>query len=247
MKYNELIERRHYALARAKGHSSRDEAYGGSTFQERYDDPELHDLVRKAGLGRASRVLLVGTGTGADACWLADQGFAVTAVDFVSDAIEMAGSIAGKRGSRVEFRVADICRMGDGYGIYDAIVDDYCLQEIVSDQDRASVYSFVREHLEPNGSYLIVCAGYAPEKGYHDEYRRDDRTGIVLQLVKDDEQHLEQIVEVEGRMFVPVRRHLTAESISDELRAHGFLVRAAEGVPGDGALRVIAQLNGAAG
>jgi cyclopropane fatty-acyl-phospholipid synthase-like methyltransferase len=241
MKYDEHIEGKHYGLAFEKEMSSRDEAYGGASFQERYDDPELRDLVRKAGIPDRASVLVIGTGTGADACWLADHGYRVTGIDFVPKAVAMATRIASARGCTVAYHCDDVCHAKGSYGLFDAIIDSYCLQNIVSDADRARDYDFVRSHLEADGRYLIISAGYAPEKGYNADYRRDDCTGIVLQLVKPDERHLEDICLVEGREFVPVRRHYTVEALCAELRMNGFDIVDAEGIPVDGALRVVAR------
>jgi cyclopropane fatty-acyl-phospholipid synthase-like methyltransferase len=241
VKYNEHIENKHYHIAFSKELSSRDEAYGGASFQERYNDPELRNLVKKAHIALNSSVLVIGTGTGADACWLADNDFHVTAIDFIKTAIEMAESIAAKRGSVVEYHWDDVCHIRNDYINFDAIIDHYCLQNIVPDADRAYVFKFVRAHLQPNGKYLIISAGYAPEKGYNENYQRDEQTGVVIQIVKDDELHLEDICIVGDRKLVPVRRHHTVETICRELRENGFEIIEAEGIPGDGALRVIAK------
>jgi hypothetical protein len=168
----------------------------------------------------------------------------VTGIDFVQKAVTMAARIAAARGSAVAYHCDDVCDAKGAYGLFDAIIDSYCLQNIVSDADRARDYGFVRSHLEADGRYLIISAGYAPEKGYNADYRRDERTGIVLQLVKPDERHLEDIRLVEGREFVPVRRHHAVDTLRAELRTNGFEAVHAEGIPVDGALRVVARLSG---
>ncbi len=50
----------------------------------------------------------IACGEGADALWLAEQGWNVTAVDFSSVAIERARRAASERALRVEFKVADL-------------------------------------------------------------------------------------------------------------------------------------------
>lgn len=62
------------------------------------------DVVRGLPPGSA---LEIGCGEGADALWLAEQGWAVTAVDVSPTAIERAGAAARARGLSIEFRVAD--------------------------------------------------------------------------------------------------------------------------------------------
>ena len=78
MNYNEYVENRHYQLAGEKGLSSRDEVYGGASFTQKYDDPELPTLYEKANIFPRSKILVIGTGSGADSCWLAQKGYAVT-------------------------------------------------------------------------------------------------------------------------------------------------------------------------
>lgn len=53
-------------------------------------------------------MLEYGCGTGAAACFLAQRGFQIDAVDLVPDAIAMARQFAAERGLAIRFAVQDI-------------------------------------------------------------------------------------------------------------------------------------------
>ena len=223
MKYHEYINIRNYRLAKDKGLTSRDEPYGGESFDEVYKRTELPELLTRAQLPADSDILVIGTGSGADACWLADRGYTVTAIDIVQDAIDMARKFAKERGSEVTFIREDICNVKGRFNQYDAIIDSHLLQSIVSDHERAKVFSFVKQHLREGDLYLILCAACQPED-YNDEYFRNAKTAVVYQKAKDNELDLEDIETFDGEPFLPVRRYHTAESIKSELQTNGFRV-----------------------
>jgi SAM-dependent methyltransferase len=241
MKYHEYINIRHYRLAKEKGLTSRDEPYGGESFDECYNSTELPGLLARARLPANSDILVIGTGSGADACWLADHGHTVTAIDIVHDAIDMAREISQSRGSKVAFIREDICNVKGRYSQYDAIIDSGCLQSIVSNQERENVFSFVKQHLRGGGFYLILCVACKPND-YNDEYFRDAETAIVYQKAKNGELDLEDIKTLDGVPFLPVRRHHTAESLTSELQTNGFHVLGKVTGEERGALEVVASV-----
>lgn len=208
-------------MAKEKRLTSRDEPYGGESFDERYNSTETPSLLAKARLPANSDILVIGTGSGADACWLADHGYTVTAIDIAQDANDMAKKFAKERGSEVTFIREDICNVKGRFSQYDAIIDSGCLQSIVSDHEREKVFSFVKQHLREDGLYLIRCSACKP-KDYNDEYFRDAETSIVYQKAEDDELDLEDIKTFDGASFLPVRRHHIAESFTSELQTNGF-------------------------
>jgi len=67
--------------------------------------PYLLEVVADAVPGRA---LDAGCGEGADAVWLAERGWKVTAVDISSSALARAGALAEDAGVRVDWEVADL-------------------------------------------------------------------------------------------------------------------------------------------
>ncbi|HLT62003.1 MAG TPA: class I SAM-dependent methyltransferase, partial [Microlunatus sp.] len=92
---------------------------------------------------RGMRALEYGCGTGAAACFLARRGFAVTAVDLVPDAIALARRFAAERGLVITFAVQDVCRWTDDGDHCDLVLDNLCLQSIVTDDDRSRLLGSV--------------------------------------------------------------------------------------------------------
>ncbi|GAB2558687.1 hypothetical protein GCM10027269_10490 [Kribbella endophytica] len=181
---------------------------------------------------RSPRAFEYGCGTGPAACWLAAQGWQVDAIDLIPEAIAIARKLADDRGVQVAFEVADICTLPIGpnvsAGAYDLVVDSYCLQSIVIDEDRRAVFSAVRARLKPSGYYVISTAlrgaGRRTEPGFH----YDDATGIYYRQVPAGAVG-DQVVELGGRWYVPHRRHLTADALRYELASAGFEVLSLEG------------------
>jgi SAM-dependent methyltransferase len=181
-------------------------------------------------------VLEYGCGTGPAACFLAARGFQVDAIDLIPEAIALARRLARERGVDVSFSVQDMCALANEpvSKRYDLIVDSFCLQSIVTDADRASVFTAVHARLKSNGYYLISTAMYEPERVYDHDSRYDTTTGICYQEAPDDGWS-EDAVEIDGTWYRPHRRHLQPRALRDELARAGFRVVALEG-PGPGDL-----------
>ena len=62
------------------------------------------------------RALSVADGEGRNSVWLAEQGLAVTAVEFSANAIEKARKLAAERGVSPQFELADVLRHDWGRG-----------------------------------------------------------------------------------------------------------------------------------
>lgn len=176
----------------------------------------------------ATSVLEYGCGTGPAACFLAAQGFQVDAIDLIPGAITIAGRMAKARDVRVAFEVGDICALASEPVAkrYDLVLDSYCLQSIVTDQDRAAVFSAVRARLKPGGYYVISTALFTPERIY-EPGSFDPSTGICYRELPAASV-ADHVVEIDGRWFVPHRRHLSANALQDELAAAGFRVLSLE-------------------
>ncbi|GAB3709979.1 class I SAM-dependent methyltransferase [Corynebacterium nasicanis] len=67
-------------------------------------------LIREVGEMPPGRVLDIGCGEGADAVWLAEQGWQVTALDASGIAVQRAGELAEERGvdKRITFKVSTL-------------------------------------------------------------------------------------------------------------------------------------------
>jgi 2-polyprenyl-3-methyl-5-hydroxy-6-metoxy-1,4-benzoquinol methylase len=191
---------------------------------------DVRPVHPQLGLGAASRVLEYGCGTGPAACWLAAQGFQVDAIDLIPEAIELARKLADHRGVQVAFAVADICASPatTAAGPYDLVLDSYCLQSIVTDEDRRAVFSAVRARLKPSGYYVISTALRGPDRTTEPGFHYDESSGIYYREVPAGSVE-DQVVELGGRWFVPHRRHLSADALRDELTSEGFQVLSLEG------------------
>jgi 2-polyprenyl-3-methyl-5-hydroxy-6-metoxy-1,4-benzoquinol methylase/8-oxo-dGTP pyrophosphatase MutT (NUDIX family) len=184
--------------------------------------------------------LEVGCGTGPGACFLAERGFQVDAIDLIPMAIEMARELAQERNLDIHYDVQDICELPHRGKHYDVIVDSFCLQCIVTDADRQSVFSSVRTRLKPSGYYLISTAMFDPGRFRAEErvwdaetgivYNRygdgiiDAATGIAYQTLDDKVEDYPDAINIEDMWYLPSRRHLTAPALRAELQAAGFSV-----------------------
>jgi SAM-dependent methyltransferase len=171
-------------------------------------------------------VLEYGCGTGPGACFLASRGFRVDAVDLSPTAIRLARGFAAERGLTITFAVQDVCEAANepAEKRYDLIVDSFCLQSVVTDEDRARVFAFVRGRLKPAGNYLISTAMYDPARRYDDHEWYDRESGMVYDRVRGDPERYEGAVRIDGTWCLPNRRHLTPAALRRELEEAGFRV-----------------------
>ncbi|WP_405065635.1 class I SAM-dependent methyltransferase [Kribbella sp. NBC_01510] len=171
----------------------------------------------------ATSVLEYGCGTGPAACYLAARGFQVDAMDLIPEAITLARRMAEERGVQVEFSVADICALASEpvTSRYDLVLDSFCLQSIVTDEDRAAVFEAVRARLKPSGYYIVSTALHAPGRRAEPGFSYDASTGMYYREVPAGTV-ADQVVEIDGRWHIPHRRHLTADALRAELISAGF-------------------------
>lgn len=185
---------------------------GDEFSNRRFLDRALTELAIPAG----ATVWEYGCGTGPAARHLAERGLRVHAVDLIPRAIELARGFAAERELGIEFAVADVCELAEilPTASYDLVVDSYCLQSIVLDDDRRRVLTAVRNRLAANGYYLVSTSMYDPDRVYDDGFVYDERTGIC--------RHHGQ----------PHRRHLRPDALRQELVANGFRVLSQTGDTG---------------
>ncbi|RKN50917.1 SAM-dependent methyltransferase [Micromonospora endolithica] len=136
-----------------------DERYGQS---ERIwsGRPNPH-LVDVAGRLPAGTVLDLGCGEGADAVWLAGQGWRVTAVDVSSTALDRARVAATEAGvtPRVEFRRHDLTR-DFPTGTYDLVSAQFLQTPL--EFPRLDVLRAAARAVAPGGRLLVVEHGEFP-------------------------------------------------------------------------------------
>lgn len=200
---------------------------GRWTFEHFQNRPFLeHVITEYLPQGTTGLHLLeYGCGTGPAACFMASRGFNVDAFDLVPEAIGMARFMAQDKKLVVDFQVADICS-SDVLPFdkkYDLIVDSYCLQSIVLDQDRERLFAVVRDRLKADGLYVISTALQNPTRKIDEDHFFDEETDILYRQQPQGFES-EDTVQINGRKMIPHRRHRTSEGIETELTNAGFLV-----------------------
>lgn len=104
------------------------------------------------------RVLEVGCGVGDFAIYLSRQGADVTAVDFSSQAIELATEKARVQNYQVDFRVADAQALPLENNSFDLIVSCECLEHVPTPQLALNEMYRV---LKPSGKLILTTENYS--------------------------------------------------------------------------------------
>ena len=214
-----------YRKIKAEGKTTWDELHEPSSFDDFSMRPILERTLPLLNFSVSQpRTLEYGCGTGPGACFLAARGFQVDGIDISPIAIEMAKQFAAQRHLEINYTVSDVCQLPLIDSIYDLIVDSFCLQCIVTDSDRANVFSAVRSRLKPQGYYLIGTAIFAEERNYGDEVDEvfDAETGTVYIKLKNNDSILEDAVELSDGWYLPNRRHVKPQMLIEELEKAGF-------------------------
>jgi len=136
--------------------------------------PELHAFLESHPPGRA---LDLGCGTGTNLLTLRQQGWEVTGIDFVPQAIRQARRKARKAGLQVHLIAGDVSNAGLYQGDYDLILDMGCYHTLNPTQ-RAKYRANIGNHLSPQGTFMLY--GFLAE----------DRAGISEEDVTAFEQDL---------------------------------------------------------
>ncbi len=149
---------------------------------ERYDTREFWDsqwsehdqppsgpdemLVAQTATLTPGRALEIGCGAGANAVWLAERGWKVTAIDFAKAAIEQGRRLAGDRGVDVEFAVADAASYRPDHE-YDLVTSFYIQ---LPSAERAAMLRAAASALAPAGTLLFVSHDRSsPPPGWTEE------------------------------------------------------------------------------
>lgn len=110
-------------------------------------------LVVELGEMTPGRLLDVGCGEGADAIWLADRGWDVTAVDISAVAIERARAAAGRVGVTVDLRCADVLVDPPAPESFDVVTIQY--PALLRDAGAAAIHRLLTA-VRPGGTFLVV-------------------------------------------------------------------------------------------
>lgn len=126
----------------------------------------IDGIVREAWGDGVKSVLDVACGVGTQSLGLAALGYAVTASDLSSDAVERARREAAARGVRVDFSVADMRdARGHHRGEFDLVIAcDNALPHLLTDADLLGAFRELSLCVRPGGGCLISVRDYDKEE-----------------------------------------------------------------------------------
>jgi SAM-dependent methyltransferase len=119
-------------------------------------------MVLDSGAIQPCRAIELGCGTGTNAVYLAQRGFAVTAIDLASRAIEQAQQRARRQGVAVDYLIDDVCDLQAALDPFDFVFDRGCYHCA----RRADLHGFLEtlhRVTKPETKYLLL-AGNANER-----------------------------------------------------------------------------------
>jgi SAM-dependent methyltransferase len=121
---------------------------------------ELVELVTSGRL-KPGRAVDLGCGTGANAVFLAAQGFDVTGIDFAPAGLAKTAKAAQAAGVKVDVVLADLTALEPGLGPFDLLVD-YGTFDDLSDVDRSRYVESVSRLARPGSEFLLWCFEWTP-------------------------------------------------------------------------------------
>ncbi len=128
---------------------------GKTPWDTNITPPEVVQLIETENLP-PGRALDLGCGTGTNAIYLAQRGFQVIGIDYVSSAITAAARKASAHNVRVEFRAADVLKPGAFAAPFDLILDIGCFHSL--DPDGRNQYAANIRDWTKSGSVYLVYA-----------------------------------------------------------------------------------------
>jgi SAM-dependent methyltransferase len=199
----------------------------GATNWDRtpYDDYVLRPLVANV-LGQwmspGQRVLVLGCGTGPDACHFAESGLRVTGIDISPTAIGLANKQAANRGLDVTWIVGDACDLSRT-GRFDMVFDAHMLHCLALAPDRTALIRSVAGALVAGGRFIIATMIADEATIFPDTCELDDE-GILWTKPSDDFASVD-CIEREGRRWIPTRYILRDPSpLRDALSTAGLSI-----------------------
>lgn len=236
------------------------EVYGGTAFEDFSSRAFLAHVVPKLSFAfDPPSALELGTGVGPGALFLAAHGFRVTGYDVIPEAIETARRIAAEKRVPIRYEVVDVTQTPHDGERFDLVVDSFCLNHIVFADERTRVFESVKARLAPEGFYLISSSVYEPSRHQASDKVVDRRTGRTYDLYdgdclydpetdyyyapveaypseRDATERLEDLIEVNGETFIPMRCYRDERRLREELESHGFDVIFQSGEFGENAV-----------
>jgi SAM-dependent methyltransferase len=125
--------------------------FGKPPWDSGVSPPELMEFIQSHPPGRA---LDLGCGTGTNAITLAQHGWSVTGVDFMSKAIQQAKKKAQQAGFQIHLLVGDVTRLEKLIGSFDLILDIGCFHNL-SPLAKQAYRENLSRWLAPGGKFLL--------------------------------------------------------------------------------------------
>jgi SAM-dependent methyltransferase len=154
--------------------------------------------------GHPGRALDIGCGAGTYSLYMASRGYAVTALDFMPQAVEMTQQRAANAGANISAEQADIKTWQAGQ-LFDVILDVGCLHSLAP-RDRDSYIQQINTLLAPGGDFILIHCG---KKGWWDYWpigpTRVDRHHVIswftptLELVENISDRIDDMPLLVGR------------------------------------------------
>jgi SAM-dependent methyltransferase len=190
---------------------------------------ETIEQLKKYPIEKGKRVLEVGCGTGRTACFLAEQGCEVTAIDIRPEMVAKAIIRAEKQGVQVNFREGDVCQLPFENETFDVVMVESVTnfadaQKAVSEYYRVlksggKLYDreVIRVKNMSTGVHRALCSFYGVSKIYSMEEWRDllegskfdvDFSGIhpfPLTMFEDQVQHPDPVHLSDKQSFMDPR------------------------------------------
>jgi 2-polyprenyl-3-methyl-5-hydroxy-6-metoxy-1,4-benzoquinol methylase len=126
---------------------------GSPPWESGVSPPELMEFIE---INPPSRAIDLGCGTGTNVITLAQHGWQVTGIDFVSKAIRTARRKAKEAGVSAELRVGDVTKLENLGGGYDLVLDMGCYHGLSSHQ-RLDYQQNLTHIINPGGTYMLYA------------------------------------------------------------------------------------------
>ena len=188
-------------------------------------EPNPHLVAQAAGLTPGT-ALDVGSGEGADAIWLAEAGWRVTALDISTVALGRAAAHAAEAGpevaARITWRHADVAAAGVELGRFDLVTAQFV--HLPPDQ-LAALHRRLVDAVAPGGTLLVV--GHHPSD-IETGVRRPRGPGMLFEA----EQVVDTLDPAEWQVAVAdSRRRQVTGPDGEPVTVHDTVVRAVRAVP----------------
>ncbi|KRF09571.1 hypothetical protein ASG89_15225 [Paenibacillus sp. Soil766] len=108
---------------------------------------ETIEQLKKYPIDKGKKVLEVGCGTGRTACYLAEQGCEVTAIDIRPEMINKSKIRAEKQGAQVNFLIGDVCQLPFEANTFDVVM----VESVTNFADAQKAVSEYYRVLKPEG------------------------------------------------------------------------------------------------